>query len=70
MFLVIDKLSEPSVTPAPKVIAPAKELPSTIDEKPTTLTGHAVLVGHGRVGSHVAASLLARFQLPISGLLP
>jgi len=60
MFLVIDKLSEPSVTPAPKVIAPAKELPSTIDEKPTTLTGHAVLVGHGRVGSHVAASLLAR----------
>jgi CPA2 family monovalent cation:H+ antiporter-2 len=30
------------------------------DEEPTTLSGHAILVGHGRVGSRVAASLKAQ----------
>ncbi|MGF6232114.1 CPA2 family monovalent cation:H+ antiporter-2 [Inquilinus ginsengisoli] len=49
----------PSAEPAPTA-APAPE-PATLDEPalPTTLTDHVVLVGYGRVGSLIGASLQA-----------
>jgi CPA2 family monovalent cation:H+ antiporter-2 len=37
---------------------PLAELPTTFD--PESLTGHVLLVGHGRVGSRIAAALSAR----------
>lgn len=61
MFLAIDKLSSPKDVPAPKPDVPGASVPVPVVEDPsTTLTGHVVLVGHGRVGSAISAALLAK----------
>jgi CPA2 family monovalent cation:H+ antiporter-2 len=58
LFMVLDRLS-PSTVPSTPVAAekPQEAIPV---ELPTSLTGHAVLVGHGRVGSGVSRDLIAR----------
>jgi monovalent cation:H+ antiporter-2, CPA2 family len=61
MFMAIDKLSSPRDVPAPKPAVPGASVPVPVVEDPsTTLTGHVVLVGHGRVGSAISAALLAK----------
>jgi CPA2 family monovalent cation:H+ antiporter-2 len=61
MFMVIDKLSTPKDMPAPQPAVPGALVPAPVVEDPsTTLTGHVVLVGHGRVGSAISAALLAK----------
>jgi monovalent cation:H+ antiporter-2, CPA2 family len=61
MFMAIDKLSSPKDVPAPKPAVPGASVPAPVVEDPsTTLTGHVVLVGHGRVGSAISAALLAK----------
>jgi monovalent cation:H+ antiporter-2, CPA2 family len=60
MFMRIDRLAardavrsgEPSATPQP-----SKVLPPDVKAIATTLSGHSVLIGHGRVGSRVSAAL-------------
>ena len=57
-FSLVDRL-RPAVEPRPAGIAaeaPAAE-ESPVDLQPTELTGHAVVIGFGRVGSVVAAGL-------------
>lgn len=61
MFMAIDKLSSPKDVPAPQPAVPGASVPAPMVEDPsTTLTGHVVLVGHGRVGSAISAALLAK----------
>jgi CPA2 family monovalent cation:H+ antiporter-2 len=61
MFMAIDKLSSPKDVPAPQPAVPGASVPAPKVEDPsTTLTGHVVLVGHGRVGSAISAALLAK----------
>jgi CPA2 family monovalent cation:H+ antiporter-2 len=57
LFILLDQLAPAgtSVSPAPDI---ATQVPPR--EEPTLLTGHAVLVGHGRVGSKVSRELMAR----------
>ncbi|WP_090709568.1 MULTISPECIES: YbaL family putative K(+) efflux transporter [unclassified Beijerinckia] len=49
-----DKLAKPEAQPAPVAQPPAPKVP---EEKPTELTGHAILVGHGRVGRRISSAL-------------
>jgi CPA2 family monovalent cation:H+ antiporter-2 len=62
MFLAIDRLSISRATPETAGASlPAPEPPAKEEqEEPTRLTGHAVLVGHGRVGSRIRATLQSR----------
>jgi CPA2 family monovalent cation:H+ antiporter-2 len=61
MFMAIDKLSSPKDVPAPQPAVLGASVPAPKVEDPsTTLTGHVVLVGHGRVGSAISAALLAK----------
>jgi CPA2 family monovalent cation:H+ antiporter-2 len=61
MFMAIDKLSSPKDVPAPQPAVLGASVPAPKVEAPsTTLTGHVVLVGHGRVGSAISAALLAK----------
>ena len=53
LFFLIDRYRAKAATPAPDV----ETRPAIV---PTHLTGHAVLVGHGRVGSLVATTLADR----------
>jgi CPA2 family monovalent cation:H+ antiporter-2 len=74
MFMAIDRLTarDPATAkpaapkadaPGPGPIGPAPLPEEDEVEEPTKLVGHAILVGHGRVGSHVATDLVAR-QIP------
>ncbi|MCA3596281.1 MAG: Kef family K(+) transporter [Methylobacterium sp.] len=59
MFLTIDRIySQRATGKAP--VAPAAPPAPPEEEEPTRLTDHAVLVGHGRVGSRLRADLQAR----------
>ncbi|MFY8156869.1 MAG: YbaL family putative K(+) efflux transporter [Rhabdaerophilum sp.] len=59
MFLAIDRIYAQRATgKAP--VAPAAPPAPPEEEEPTRLTDHAVLVGHGRVGSRLRADLQAR----------
>ncbi len=59
MFLAIDRIySQRATGKAP--VAPAAPPAPPEEEEPTRLTDHAVLVGHGRVGSRLRADLQAR----------
>lgn len=61
MFMAIDRLAaaKDRVDPAP--VDPVPPLPTPEPEdRSTTLAGHVVLVGHGRVGSAIGAALAAR----------
>jgi CPA2 family monovalent cation:H+ antiporter-2 len=57
LFLLLDRiearLEKVSAPPPPVEV----EVPPAREEVPTTLSGHAILVGHGRVGRLVAAAL-------------
>ena len=59
LFLLIERWilrHEPAEAPSPKARKPAAERAAP----PAPEMGHAVLVGHGRVGSRVSAELIAR----------
>jgi CPA2 family monovalent cation:H+ antiporter-2 len=58
LFIVLDRLSPPTVPSIP--VAAEKPQEAIPVETPTSLTEHAVLVGHGRVGSRVSGDLIAR----------
>jgi CPA2 family monovalent cation:H+ antiporter-2 len=55
LFIVLDKMVLPAATPAPEAEVPVESVPR---ELATNLTGHAVLIGHGRVGSRVSHALM------------
>ncbi|MCA3633383.1 MAG: Kef family K(+) transporter [Methylobacterium sp.] len=59
MFLAIDRIYAQRATGDAPVLPAAPRAPSE-EEEPTRLTDHAVLVGHGRVGSRLRADLQAR----------
>ncbi|MCA3655861.1 MAG: Kef family K(+) transporter [Methylobacterium sp.] len=59
MFLAIDRIYAQRATGDAPVLPAAPRAPSE-EEEPTRLTNHAVLVGHGRVGSRLRADLQAR----------
>ncbi len=59
MFRAIDTIADLQ-DGAQKTAAPDPPQSAIAEEAPTGLTGHAVLVGHGRVGSYVAGSLSAK----------
>jgi monovalent cation:H+ antiporter-2, CPA2 family len=61
MFMAIDRLAPLKDVPALQSAVPAASIPAPEVEDPsTTLTGHVVLVGHGRVGSAISAALIAK----------
>lgn len=60
MFLAIGWIEAPQESSPNTSAAPVSHKSPAVEEAPTALTGHAVLVGHGRVGSHVAVSLSAK----------
>jgi CPA2 family monovalent cation:H+ antiporter-2 len=55
LFIVLDKTVLPAAAPAPEAEVPVESVPR---ELATNLTGHAVLIGHGRVGSRVSHALM------------
>ncbi|MBB4065397.1 YbaL family putative K(+) efflux transporter [Gellertiella hungarica] len=58
MFIAIDRLAAARTSGAPD--APLQpDVSAESGKAPTTLAGHVVLVGHGRVGSAIAAALKA-----------
>lgn len=59
MFLAIDRFAGRRVE-AGAIIAPVAAPAPVEAEEPTRLTDHAVLVGHGRVGSHLRRALQDR----------
>lgn len=59
MFRAIDRIYAQRATGDAPVLPAAPRAPSE-EEEPTRLTDHAVLVGHGRVGSRLRADLQAR----------
>jgi len=59
MFLAIDRIHAQRTTGDAPVLPAAPRAPPE-EEEPTRLTDHAVLVGHGRVGSRLRADLQAR----------
>ncbi|MCA3639220.1 MAG: Kef family K(+) transporter [Methylobacterium sp.] len=59
MFRAIDRIYAQRATGDAPVLPAAPRAPSE-EEEPTRLTDHAVLVGHGRVGSRLRADLRAR----------
>jgi CPA2 family monovalent cation:H+ antiporter-2 len=59
MFLAIDRIYAQRATGDAPVLPAAPRAPPE-EEEPTRLTDHAVLVGHGRVGSRLRADLQAR----------
>ncbi|MFM8751105.1 YbaL family putative K(+) efflux transporter [Rhabdaerophilum sp.] len=59
MFLAIDRIHAQRATGDAPVLPAAPRAPPE-EEEPTRLTDHAVLVGHGRVGSRLRAGLQAR----------
>jgi CPA2 family monovalent cation:H+ antiporter-2 len=52
--------AETEGTPAPEVIEEEEELPTRAPIRPTELTDHVVLVGHGRVGKFISNALRER----------
>ena len=66
-FVAVDRLvrreepkGAPKPAPSPEPPTPAPlETPSRAEIPPTRLTGHVVLVGHGRVGSYISPALSA-----------
>lgn len=59
MFLAIERIYAQRATGDAPVLPAAPRAPPE-EEEPTRLTDHAVLVGHGRVGSRLRADLQAR----------
>ncbi len=58
LFTLVDRFTARREAPAGAEPAPVEaEAPQTTDLVPTALSGHAVLVGHGRVGGLIAAAL-------------
>jgi len=60
MFVAIDRFASKEAADAKPDPQSAGQPALVPDEKPTTLSGHAVLVGYGRVGSVIGASLDVR----------
>ncbi|MDP2373908.1 NAD-binding protein, partial [Reyranella sp.] len=56
IFLLLDRMTRRTAAAEAKASVPAPLAPG---ETPAALTGHAVLVGHGRVGSRIAEALTA-----------
>ncbi|MEJ1158680.1 YbaL family putative K(+) efflux transporter [Prosthecomicrobium sp. N25] len=62
LFFALDRLTAPDAAggrPKAPAEAPAATAPAVEAEPATALSGHAVLVGYGRVGSEIAAELAA-----------
>ncbi len=62
VFAVLDRWAKDKLPVKDKVAPPPEATPEVVEEPatdftPTTLTGHAVVVGYGRVGSLVGAGL-------------
>jgi CPA2 family monovalent cation:H+ antiporter-2 len=56
MFLMLDRMTKRAAATEAKARVPAPPAPG---ETPAAPTGHAILVGHGRVGSRIAEALTA-----------
>jgi CPA2 family monovalent cation:H+ antiporter-2 len=56
IFLLLDRMTRRAAAAEAKAKVPAPPVPG---ETPTAPTGHAVIVGHGRVGSRIAEALKA-----------
>ncbi|MDP1838704.1 MAG: YbaL family putative K(+) efflux transporter [Reyranella sp.] len=56
IFLLLDRMTRSAAAAEAKANVPAPPVPSETQAAPT---GHAVLVGHGRVGSRIAGALKA-----------
>jgi CPA2 family monovalent cation:H+ antiporter-2 len=57
LFMALDRVTREKEKVEDELQPRAAAAPESVEERPTHLHGHAILVGHGRVGSRVSSAL-------------